>query len=373
MLPGMADTLWIGTRKGLFSVRAHQGRRGWKLAGPQFLGHIIHHVVQDPREPRVLLVAARTGHLGPTVMRSTDGGRSWREAAAPPAFRKATDGEKARAVERVFWLTPGHRSESGSWYAGSSPAGLFRTANGGDRWEPVAGFNDHPMRPQWAAHATPDGEFLHSILVDPRDPRHLYIAISIGGVFESTDGGTNWTPLNEGCAADFMPDPEVPFGHDPHCVVQHPLMPDRLYQQNHCGIYRLDRPGRRWQRIGKAMPKKVGDVGFPIVLHPLNPDRAWVLPMDGRTVWPRTSIDGRPAVYVTADAGASWRRLDRGLPRSQAWFTVLRQAMCIDAHARPGLYFGTTAGEVWASSNGGESWRCLLRHLPEIYSVTHAA
>jgi len=229
------------------------------------------------------------------------------------------------------------------------------------------------MRPRWAAHATPDGEFLHSILVDPRDPRHLYIAISIGGVFESTDGGTSWTPLNEGCAADFMPDPAVPFGHDPHCVVQHPLKPDRLYQQNHCGIYRLDRPGRRWQRIGKAMPKKVGDVGFPIVLHPLNADRAWVLPMDGRTVWPRTSIDGRPAVYATADAGASWQRLDRGLPRSQAWFTVLRQAMCIDAHPRTGVYFGTTAGEVWASSNGGESWRCLVRHLPEIYSVTHAA
>jgi len=165
----------------------------------------------------------------------------------------------------------------------------------------------------------------------------------------------------------------VPFGHDPHCVVQHPLKPDRLYQQNHCGIYRLDRPGRRWQRIGKAMPKKVGDVGFPIVLHPLNADRAWVLPMDGRTVWPRTSIDGRPAVYATADAGASWQRLDRGLPRSQAWFTVLRQAMCIDAHPRTGVYFGTTAGEVWASSNGGESWRCLVRHLPEIYSVTHAA
>jgi len=170
-----------------------------------------------------------------------------------------------------------------------------------------------------------------------------------------------------------MPDPDMPFGHDPHCVVQHRLMPDRLYQQNHCGIYRLDRPERRWQRIGKAMPRTVGDVGFPIVLHPTDPDRAWVLPMDGRTVWPRTSIDGRPAVYATADAGKSWRRLDRGLPRSQAWFTVLRQAMCVDGRPRPGVYFGTTAGEVWASTNGGEAWRCIVRHLPEIYSVTHAS
>src|ERR1700745_1833779 len=195
----MADTLWIGTRKGLFSLRTDRARRRWKLGGPQFLGHVVHHVVQDPREPRVVLLAARTGHLGPTVMRSVDRGRSWREAAAPPAFRKAGDGEDARAVQRVFWLSAGHRSESGTWYAGSSPAGLFRSNDGGERWEPVAGFNDHPMRPKWAALGTPDGEFLHSILVDPRDPRHLYIAISIGGVFESTDAGGSWTPLNEGC------------------------------------------------------------------------------------------------------------------------------------------------------------------------------
>src|SRR5437016_4712073 len=210
----MAGTLWIGTRKGLFALRADGARRNWKLAGPQFLGHIIHHVVQDPRAPRVLLLAAKTGHLGPTVFRSTDRGRSWREAARPPAFRQVNDGEEARAVQRVFWLTPGHHTESATWYAGSSPAGLFRSTDGGEHWEPVAGFNDHPMRPKWAAFGTPDGEFLHSVLVDPRDPRHLYIAISIGGVFESTDAGGDWTPLNEGCAADFLPDPSVPFGHE---------------------------------------------------------------------------------------------------------------------------------------------------------------
>jgi hypothetical protein len=368
----MPATLWIGTRKGLFAL--HRGaRQSWRLTSPQFLGHIVHHVMQDPREPRVLLMAAKTGHLGPTVFRSVDRGRSWREAREPPAFRKAAEGEEVRAVQRVFWLTPGHRDAAGRWYAGSSPAGLFHSSDGGERWQPVPGFNDHPMRPKWAAFGTPDGEFLHSILVDPRDATHLYIAISIGGVFESTDAGRSWEPLNEGCDADFLPDPDVPFGHDPHCVAQHPGMPDRLYQQNHCGIYRLDRPSRRWRRIGRAMPKKIGDVGFPIVLHPADPDTAWVLPMDGRTVWPRTSIDGKPAVYRTSDGGESWRRLDRGLPGSHAWFTVLRQAMCSDGNERPKLYFGTTAGEVWASSNAGESWRCIARHLPEIYAVSHAA
>ena len=369
----MALNLWIGTRKGAFALRADARRRTFRLSGPQFLGHVIHHIVQDPRDPSVLLMAAKTGHLGPTVFRSTDRGRHWKEAGQPPAFRKARGGEALRAVSRVFWLTPGHHSERGSWYAGSSPAGLFRSTDGGDRWESVNGFNEHPMLPKWApGTGTPDGELLHSILVDPRDARHLYLAISIGGVFESSTAGSDWTSLNEGCAADFLPDANVAFGHDPHCLVLHPQRPDRLYQQNHCGIYRLDRPGRRWQRIGTAMPKRIGDVGFPIVLDPRDPDTAWVVPMDGTSVWPRTSVNGMPAVYVTHNAGRSWTRRDGGLPRRHAYWTVLRQAMCNDQHERTGLYFGTTAGEVWSSVDGGGAWRCIARHLPEIYSVTPA-
>ncbi len=369
----MSTTLWIGTRKGAFTLRPATGRGPWRVGGPQFLGHIVHQIAQDPRDHRTLVMAAKTGHLGPTVFRSSDRGRSWREASRPPAFRKASEGEKARAVARVFWLTAGHKAESGSWYAGTAPAGLFRSDDAGDRWEPVAGFNDHPMNAKWAAGlATPDGEFLHSILVDPRDRLHLYLAISIGGVFESTDGGRDWVPLNNGCAADFLPDPTAAFGHDPHCVVMHPANPDRLYQQNHCGIYRLDRPARQWQRIGTAMPKRIGDIGFPVVVHPTDPDTAWVVPMDGTKVWPRTSIGGRPAVYVTRNAGRSWRRLDRGLPPKGAWLTVLRQAMCTDARPEPDLYFGTTGGEVWSSRNGGESWQRIAQHLPEIYSVSCA-
>jgi photosystem II stability/assembly factor-like uncharacterized protein len=371
----MPATLWVGTRKGLFALRPDARRRAWRLAGPQFLGHIIHHVVQDPREPRTLLMAAKTGHLGPTVYRSNDGGRNWKESSQPPAFRKVPEGEKGRAVDRVFWLTPGHSSERGTWCAGTAPAGLFRSEDGGATWQPVAGFNDHPMIGQWAeGNATPDGEFLHSILVDPRDARHLYLAISIGGIFESTDGGRDWAPLNLGVAADFLPSPDTPFGHDPHCVAFDSQNPDRLYQQNHCGLYRLDRPGTRWTRIGDAMPRKIGDIGFPVVPHPHETGVLWVFPMDGSTVWPRTSVGGKPAVYATHNGGRSWQRLDRGLPRAQGWFTVLRQAMCADRERQPGLYFGTTAGEVWANTqvDRGGAWRCLVRHLPEIYSVTHA-
>ena len=364
--------LLVGTRKGLWALAGDEARATWAVAGPMLLGHIVHHAVLDPRDGRTLLVAVRTGHLGPTVLRSTDLGRSWQEASTPPAFPAGDP--LGRALRAAFWLTPGHPDEPGCWYAGGSPQGLFRTEDGGDTWTGVAGWNDHPSWPtwcEWPEEGTPDGSMLHSINVDPRDRDHLYLGLSSGGVFESTDGGVGWTPRNEGCAADFLPDPDVPFGHDPHCVRLHPADPDRLYRQDHCGLYRLDRPARRWERIGDNLPAEVGDIGFPVELHPRDPDTAWVVPMDGTDVWPRTSPGGRPAVYVTHDAGASWTRQDRGLPR-RGWLTVKRQAMATDAGEPVGVYLGTTGGEVWASADGGGRWRCLVSHLPEIYSIEAA-
>jgi photosystem II stability/assembly factor-like uncharacterized protein len=373
----IATALLVATRKGVFVLRSNAARSAWSLEGPHFLGHIAHHAVLDPRDCRTLLVAARTGHLGPTVFRSSDGGASWREASRPPAFRKAAEGEEGRVVDHVFWLEPGHAREPGVWWAGTSPEGLFRSADAGDTWESVAGLNDHPRMPDWARvekTGTPDGPILHSIQIDPRDPRHLYVAMSGagGGVFESTDGGADWRPLNAGVLANFLPDPYPEYGQDPHCVRLHPLAPDVLYQQNHCGIYRLERPGERWERIGDHMPKEIGDIGFPIVLHPRDPRTAWVFPMDGTEVWPRTCPGGKPAVYATRDSGKSWQRHDRGLPREQAWLTVRRQAMTADAHDPVGIYFGTTSGEVWGSSDEGESWSCLAQHLPLVHAVEAA-
>jgi len=368
-------TLFVATRKGAFILKSDAGRRSWKTQGPLFFGHIVYHMVLDPRDRRTLLAAARTGHLGPTVYRSTDSGKTWKEAAQPPAFPKAPEGQKGRVVDHTFWLTPGHASEPGVWYGGTSPQGLFRSADGGSTWAPVSGFNDHPMYSQWTGgeqDGTPDGPKLHSIIVDPRDANHLYIGMSSGGVFESTDRGRDWKPLNAGCAADFRPDPDPEYGHDPHCVRLHPLHPDILYQQNHCGIYRMERPTGRWERIGRNLPKKVGDIGFPMTLHPRDPDTAWVFPMDGTSVWPRTSPDGKPAAYVTRNAGKTWQRQDDGLPASQGWFTVKRQAMTSDAHDPVGLYFGTTSGEIWASRNEGAKWTCIARYLPHIYAVETA-
>lgn len=367
--------LLVATTKGAWFLTSDAARGNWQIQGPTFLGHTIHHIVQDPREPSRILVAARTGHLGPTVFRSTDGGRNWTEAARPPAFDKVPEGETGRVVDHVFWLTPGHASEPGVWYAGTSPQGLFRSADHGVTWEPVSGFNDHPKRREWTGgvqDGTPDGPKMHSVMVDPRDPRHLYIGMSSGGVFESTDGGADWQPLNRGSLATFLPDSNPEYGQDPHCVLQHPAAPDILYQQNHCGIYRMNRSEGVWKRIGEAMPAEVGDIGFPIVAHPRDARTVWVFPMDGSDVWPRVSPGGRPGAYVTRDGGESWQRQDRGLPSEQGWFTVKRQAMATDGHAPVGVYFGTTGGEIWASGDEGDSWQCIASHLPQVYAVTVA-
>lgn len=368
-------TLLVATRKGAWLFHGDAARRDWRVNGPHFLGHVISHLVLDPRDGRTLLAAAKTGHLGPTVFRSTDRGRTWREAARPPAFAKAPAGEPGRSVDHTFWLTPGHREQPGVWFAGTSPQGLFRSADGGITWEPFSSINEDPQFRKWMGtvqDGTPDGPKLHSIIVDPRDPERMVFGMSGGGVHETTDGGRSWKPILQGLEVVEGFDRNDPAFHDPHCVRLCPSNPDRLYQQNHCGIYRRDRPSEEWVRIGTSMPKRVGDVGFPLVVHPRDDNTLWVFPMDGTTVWPRTSPGGKPAVYATRNGGRTWRRLDAGLPKKQAWWTVKRQAMTGDAQEPVGLYFGTTSGELWQSRDEGRSWRRIAQHLPEIYAVEAA-
>ena len=269
--PTLRTVVLIATRKGAWLLHGDGKRKTWRVDGPHFLGHIINHLVLDPRDGRTLLAAAKTGHLGPTIFRSTNLGRSWKEAKRPPAFAKATQDSQGRAVDHTFWLTPCHGNEPKTWYAGTSPQGLFRSDDGGNTWDPFSYINDDPQYRSWMGSVqdgTPDGPKLHSIIVDPRDPVHLYFAMSGGGVHESTDGGRSFKPLVSGMEVVAGFDAANIAFHDPHCVRLCPSNPDRLYQQNHCGIYRLDRPSTVWTRIGKRMPKRVGDVGFPMVTHP---------------------------------------------------------------------------------------------------------
>ena len=369
----------VATRKGAWLFHGDARRRTWRADGPHFLGHTLSHVVLDPRDGRTLLAAAKTGHLGPTVFRSTNLGRTWKEAAKPPAFANLP-GLPARSVDHTFWLTPGHASERDTWYAGTSPQGLFRSEDGGVTWAPLPSVNDDARFREWMGtvqDGTPDGPKLHSITVDPRDPAHLLFAMSGGGVHESFDAGRSWRTLVDGLQVVGGFDPGNVTFHDPHCVRLCPTRPDRLVQQNHCGIYRLDGWGTQgaltWERIGRKMPKRVGDIGFPMVAHPHDADAAWVFPMNGTDVWPRTSPDGRPAAYATRNAGRTWQRLDAGLPEAQAWWTVKRQAMTADTQPTPALYLGTTSGELWIGRDEGARWANIARHLPEIYAVEVAA
>ncbi len=362
----------VGTRKGAWVLSSDSARKKWKVNGPHFLGQIINHIVLDPRDKKTVLAAGKTGHLGPTMFRSVDAGRKWKEVKQPPAFAKAEAGTPGRSVDHTFWLTPCHDNEPNAWYAGTSPQGLFRSDDGGDTWHPFSGINNDPQYREWMGSAqdgTPDGPKMHSIIVDPRDPKHLYFAMSGGGVHESIDGGNSFAPLISGMEVVGGFDAGTITFHDPHCVRMCPSNPDRLYQQNHCGIYRIDRPSNTWTRIGKNMPKRIGDIGFPIVLHPRDENVAWVFPMDGTMVWPRVSPDGKPAAYMTRNGGKTWKRQDTGFPTEQAWWTIKRQAMSVDSQDSVGLYIGTTSGELWMSRDEGEKWTCIARHLPEIYSV----
>jgi photosystem II stability/assembly factor-like uncharacterized protein len=367
--------LMVATRKGAWFYYGDSARQTWRTDGPHFLGHIINHLLLDPRDGRTLLAAAKTGHLGPTIFRSTDFGQTWQEAAKPPAFATVADGSGGRAVDHTFWLTPGHADEPDVWYAGTSPQGLFRSEDGGVNWAPFpASTTTRNTAAGWAACRTArrmDRSCIRSSSIRAMPPISIW-PMSGGGVHESADGGRTFAPLIDGLEVVEGFEPSDAMFHDPHCVRLCPSNPDRLYQQNHCGIYRLDRPADQWQRIGRSMPAAVGDIGFPMVVHPRDADVAWVFPMDGTTVWPRTSPDGKPAVYGTRDGGETWQRLDAGLPGSQAWWTVKRQAMTADSRDPVGLYFGTTSGELWMSRDEGRQWECIATHLPEIYAVEAA-
>ena len=311
--PSKRVLLLAATRKGAWIFSSDAARRSWRCDGPHFLGHIVHHLVLDPRDGRTLLAATSTGHLGPTLFRSTDLGRRWSESTRPPAFPKAAEGQAARAVGHTFWLTPGHASQPGVWYAGTSPTDLFRSRG----WRrhlatvPRLSTTTRNTASGWAgrrtARRTAPSCIRSSSIRATRN--HLYLGMSSGGVHESLDGGRSWAPLIDGLEVVESFDASKVWFHDPHCVRLCPSNPDRLYQQNHCGIYRLDRPSRRWVRVGRNMPKRVGDIGFPMVVHPRTPTRPgyfrWTVRPSGRA---SPSAGGRPPMSrTTAVAGGSAR------------------------------------------------------------------
>jgi hypothetical protein len=350
----MSTTLLVGTRRGLFIARSAD-RRDWTLEGPHLEGREVYHAIADPRTGAFW---AATDHAvwGPHVHRSDDQGRSWQVLDAAPHH------PDDRGLEAIWFLAPGPPDQPDTLWAGIEPAGLFVTWDAGGSWEGVAALNDHPTNSSWQPAG--GGLALGGIQHDPADPARIYCSLSAGGVYRSDDGGASWTPANRGVRADFLPRTYPETGQCVHKLRLHPARPDRLYQQNHCGVYRSDDRGENWAEITDGLPS---DFGYALALDPADPDVAYVIPEESSHM--RATCDGRLRVYRTDDAGATWQPLTRGLPQEHAYVSVLRDAMANDRLDPVGLYFGTSTGHLFASADRGESWSSVAGFLPKILSV----
>jgi photosystem II stability/assembly factor-like uncharacterized protein len=347
----------VGTRKGLFTLSSGDDRREWEVAGPSLKGWEVFHAVADRRDGAIY-AATNSPVYGATVHRSGDGGETWNRAE-----EISLPEDTGLTLEKTWHVEPGRQGEDGRLWLGAAPGVLFRTDDSGQTWQPVDGILRHPTRDAWNPGA--GGMCCHSIQLDPDQPDRMYIAISAAGTFRTEDGGSTWEPANQGVAADFFPDNPFPeVGQCVHKLLLHPARPERLWQQNHCGVYRSDDRGRSWERLeGNGLPS---GFGFPIALDPAEPDAAFVIPEEGAEN--RVTSDGRLGVYRTRDGGASWDLLTNGLP-APAWVAVLREASSFD---NAGVYFGTQSGSVFVSADGGESWSEAASQLPPILSVEAA-
>ncbi|MEP7020196.1 MAG: exo-alpha-sialidase [Pseudonocardiales bacterium] len=358
----MADSLlMIGTAKGLFLARSAD-RISWELSQPHFVMNGVYAVAIDTRgsSPR-LLASATSEHWGPSVFHSDDLGQSWAE---PEQGAVAFPDDTGAALARVWQLHPSP-SEPGVVWAGSEPQGLFRSDDGGEHFSFVRALWDHPHRPDWGAGF--GGAAIHTVLPHPADPLRLLVAMSTGGVYRTQDGGASWSASNSGVKAQFFPDPWPEFGQCVHKIARDSQEPERLFLQNHHGVYRSDDDGRTWQSIADDLPT---DFGFAMITHPSRAGVAYNFPItaDGERIPPGHAC----RVFRTEDAGKSWTPLSEGLPQDDYYGIVLRDAMCADDADPAGIYFGTRNGEVFASADEGERWSQVAAHLPDVLCVRAA-
>jgi photosystem II stability/assembly factor-like uncharacterized protein len=350
-----ATLLLVGTRKGLFVLDGDDSRRDWKLRGPYCEGWPIYHAVYDADSGSIYATAASEWH-GSAVWRSADLGATWEHSSEGLNYENGD-----LKLSKVSNVTAAH----GRLLVGAEGVGLFESLDGGQTWSLISTLEGQPGRDNWNDPAKqPPGHLgLSAIMADPDDPSRLWIIVQGYGIFETTDNGASWTPRNKGLRADWpLENPEI--GYCVHKLVRSPSDPDRMYQQNHVGMHRSDDAGLSWTEITEGLPT---EFGFAAAVHPHDRDTFYVIPLDpGHT---RCMPEGQAAVWRTRDAGASWARLDRGLPQHDAHLGVLREGMAIDAFDSPGLYFGTSTGQLFASADEGETWRELASYLPSITSV----
>lgn len=359
--------LSIGTKKGLFMAESSKARRGFTLRGPFGGGVGVYSALIDTRGAPRVYASSCNPFFGMKVLRSTDLGKTFKETKSAPAFPK----DDGRALANIWSLEAGNDRKE--LLCGVEPASLFRSRDGGDSWELVPGISNHEHARKWQPGN--GGLCMHTIL---RDGHRVHLGISTGGHYMSEDGGETFKAANRGVGAGFTPDPFPEFGQCVHKIAGHKDVPGRLYMQNHggwaewdgpggrrpdIGVLRSDDHGHTWRSIAKGLPS---DFGFPLVVHPHSPDTLYVVPLEPMT---RTCPGGVPAIWRSDNGGGSWKKLSKGLPKKDSFFTVLRDAMDIDSFAAPALYFGTTTGQLWMGRDSGEKWERLFDALPPIHCV----
>jgi photosystem II stability/assembly factor-like uncharacterized protein len=357
----MTDTLIIGTRKGLLIYE--NGANGWRMCRESHTAIPVSYAATDPRSG-TLWACLDHGHWGRKLQRSRDLGATWEEVTAPgyPEGTEIKDGQPA-TCSYIWTIAPGGADQPNRLYMGTEPGGLFQSDDGGGSWKLVEGLWNHPSRKDNWFGGGRDLPGLCSIVVDPRDSQHMFIGISVGGVYETTDGGQTWEGRNKGLYANYLPNPYAEYGHDPHFMTASPTNPNVLWQQNHCGIFRSADGGKNWDNISQ----EGGPAYFGFAIAVEDDDTAWVVPAIDASY--RMAVDRTLCVCRTDDGGKTWTALRDGLPQENAYDLVFRHALDKKGDR---LAFGTTTGNVYISDDRGESWSSLTHNLPPVYSVRFA-
>ncbi|MDB6068582.1 MAG: glycosyl hydrolase repeat-containing glycosyl hydrolase [Pedosphaera sp.] len=349
----------IGTKKGVFLFTSTD-RQKWQLHGPFQNGREINHAIYDPRSGRIY-ATANDAWFGCEMVSSPDLGKTWENATLNPVFPE----NSGLKLERLWHIEPGPLAEPNVLYAGVAPAALFRSTDFGKTWHELTGLTTHPSRPEW--HPGAGGLCLHSIVVDPLNPKRLFVGISAVGVFRSEDAGETWKTANRGTRAEFRPDKYPEYGQCVHKLLMADSKSSLLFQQNHCGVYRSADAGENWQEITAGLPS---DFGFPLAIHPRQPETIYVIPLKGAEF--RCPPDNKLRVFRSRDAGKSWNPLTNGLPQIDAFNSIYREGMAVDHGDPAGIYFGTNNGKVFSSHDEGDSWQILADNLPPVFSVATA-
>jgi photosystem II stability/assembly factor-like uncharacterized protein len=358
----------VGTRKGAFIMTSDGTRKQWDVSGPHFGGWEMYHIKGSPADPNRLYASQSSSWFGQLIQRSNDGGKTWEAVGnkftyeGVPGTHLWYDGTpRPWEFTRVWHLEPS-LSDPDTVYAGIQDAALFRSSDGGQNWQELAGLRNHPSAPSWQPGA--GGMCLHTILIDPTRSDRMFIAISAAGVFRSDDGGKTWRPMNRGLRSEQIPNPTAEVGHCVHRIAMHRSRPNVLFMQKHWDVMRSDDAGESWREISGNLPT---DFGFPIDVHAHEPETIYVVPIksDSEHYLP----DGKLRVYRSRTGGNEWEALTKGLPQRHCYVNVLRDAMAVDSLEPCGVYFGTTGGQVYGSADAGDSWEPIVRDLPSVVSV----